>query len=122
MGDVTWVDAGKRFSVEGTVSRAKNLMDKLKVMAEGVKGRTRAVIDKIIQKIALLVSSLREWVPKAGERAGELKDAVISKANRSAHELQQSTLEYSSVLKEGAKRVAYDCREGVEKLTQRFKT
>lgn len=122
LGDVTWVDAGKRFSVEGTVSRAKNLMDKLKVMAEGVKGRTRAVIDKIIQKIALLISSLREWVPKAGERAGELKDAVISKANRSALELQQSTLEYSSTLKEGAKRVAYDCREGVEKLTQRFKT
>lgn len=118
MGDVTWVDAGKRFSVEGTVSRAKNLMDKLKVMAADIKGRTRDVIDKIIQKIALLVSSLREWVPKAGE----LKDAAISKANRSAQELQQSTLEYSSALKEGAKRVAYDCREGVEKLTQRFKT
>ncbi|XP_062001729.1 uncharacterized protein LOC133718867 isoform X5 [Rosa rugosa] len=121
LGEATWVDAGK-LSVEGTVSRAENLMDKLKAMAVDIKGRSRDVIDKIIQKIALFVSSLREWVSKAGERAGELKDAAISKATRSAQELQQSTLEYSLVVKEGAKRIADDCREGVEKLTQRFKT
>ncbi|XP_062001726.1 uncharacterized protein LOC133718867 isoform X2 [Rosa rugosa] len=121
LGEATWVDAGK-LSVEGTVSRAENLMDKLKAMAVDIKGRSRDVIDKIIQKIALFVSSLREWVSKAGERAGELKDAAISKATRSAQELQQSTLEYSLVVKEGAKRIADDCREGVEKLTQRFNT
>lgn len=122
MGEATWVDAGKQFSVEGTVSRAKNLMDKLKAMAVDIKGRSKDVIVKIIQKIALLISTLREWVSKAGERAGELKDTAISKANRSAQELQRNTLEYSLVVKEGAKRVADDCREGVEKLTQRFKT
>ncbi|KAM5557361.1 hypothetical protein ABKV19_024644 [Rosa sericea] len=122
LGEATWVDAGKQLSVEGTVSRAENLMDKLKAMAVDIKGRSRDVIDKIIQKVALFVSSLREWVSKAGERAGKLKNAAISKANRSAQELQQSTLEYSLVVKEGAKRVADDCREGVEKLTQRFKT
>ncbi|PQM36539.1 uncharacterized protein Pyn_01003 [Prunus yedoensis var. nudiflora] len=44
------------------------------------------------------------------------------KASRSAQELQQSTLEFSLALKEGAKRVAEDCRGGVEKLTQKFKT
>ncbi|KAL6123223.1 hypothetical protein ACLB2K_075745 [Fragaria x ananassa] len=122
LGEATWVDAGKQFSVEGTVSRAKNLMDKLKAMAVDIKGRSKDVIVKIIQKIALLISTLREWVSSAGERAGELKDTAISKANRSAHELQRNTLEYSLVVKEGAKRVADDCREGVEKLTQRFKT
>nr|XP_011470350.1 PREDICTED: uncharacterized protein LOC101314705 isoform X4 [Fragaria vesca subsp. vesca] len=122
LGEATWVDAGKQFSVEGTVSRAKNLMDKLKAMAVDIKGRSKDVIFKIIQKIALLISTLREWVSKAGERAGELKDTAISKANRSAQELQRNTLEYSLVVKEGAKRVADDCREGVEKLTQRFKT
>ncbi|KAL6127139.1 hypothetical protein ACLB2K_075182 [Fragaria x ananassa] len=122
LGEATWVDAGKQFSVEGTVSRAKNLMDKLKAMAVDIKGRSKDVIVKIIQKIALLISTLREGVSKAGERAGELKDTAISKANRSAQELQRNTLEYSLVVKEGAKRVADDCREGVEKLTQRFKT
>ncbi|XP_021826905.1 uncharacterized protein LOC110767628 isoform X1 [Prunus avium] len=122
LAEVTWLDAGKQFSVEGTVSRAENLMDKLKAIATNIKGKSRDIIDKIIQKIALLVSNLREWIPQAGKEAGELKDAAISKASRSAQELQQSTLEFSLALKEGAKRVAEDCRGGVEKLTQKFKT
>ncbi|XP_034205100.1 MAR-binding filament-like protein 1-1 isoform X3 [Prunus dulcis] len=122
LAEVTWLDAGKQFSVEGTVSRAENLMDKLKAMATNIKGKSRDIIDKIIQKIALLVFNLREWIPRAGKEAGELKDAAISKASRSAQELQQSTLEFSLALKEGAKRVAEDCRGGVEKLTQKFKT
>ncbi|XP_050385410.1 uncharacterized protein LOC126801951 isoform X3 [Argentina anserina] len=122
LGEATWVDAGKQFSVEGTVSRAESLMDRLKAMAMDIKGRSKDVIVKIIQKIALLVSNLKEWVFRAGERAGDLKDTAISKVNRSAQELQHNTVEYRLVVKEGVKRVADDCREGVEKLTQRFKT
>ncbi|KAB2596695.1 golgin subfamily A member 4 [Pyrus ussuriensis x Pyrus communis] len=121
LGEVTWLDAGKPFSVEGTANRAENLMDKLKALATNIKGKSRDIIDQIIQKIALLVSNLREWIPKAGKGAAELKDAAISKASRSAQELQQSTLEFSLAVKEGAKRVAEDCREGVGKLTQKFK-
>ncbi|XP_062153483.1 uncharacterized protein LOC133861704 isoform X2 [Alnus glutinosa] len=119
---VSWLNAGKQFSVEGTVSRAENLMDKLKAMAVDLRGKSRDIIDKIIQKIALLVSNLREWTARAGKRAEEVRHAAISKASRSAQELQQSTAQLSLALGEGAKRVAGDCREGVEKLTQRFKT
>jgi uncharacterized protein YoxC len=119
---VSWLNAGKQFSVEGTVSRAENLMDKLKAMAVDLRGKSRDIIDKIIQKIALLVSNLREWTTRAGKRAEEVRHAAISKASRSAQELQQSTAQLSLALGEGAKRVAGDCREGVEKLTQRFKT
>ncbi|XP_068329010.1 stress response protein NST1-like isoform X4 [Pyrus communis] len=121
LGEVTWLDAGKQFSVEGTANRAENLMDKLKALATNIKGKSRDIIDQIIQKIALLISNLREWIPKAGKGAAELKDAAISKASGSAQELQQSTLEFSLAVKEGAKRVAEDCREGVGKLTQKFK-
>ncbi|CAN6564918.1 unnamed protein product [Malus baccata var. baccata] len=121
LGEVTWLDASKQFSVEGTVNRGENLMDKLKALATNIKGKSRDIIDQIIQKIALLISNLREWILKAGKGAAELKDAAISKASRSAQELQQSTLEFSLAVKEGAKRVAEDCREGVGKLTQKFK-
>ncbi|CAN6705740.1 unnamed protein product [Malus baccata var. baccata] len=121
LGEVTWLDASKQFSVEGTVNRGENLMDKLKALATNIKGKSRDIIDQIIQKIALLISNLREWILKAGKGAAELKDAAISKASRSAQELQQSTLEFSFAVKEGAKRVAEDCREGVGKLTQKFK-
>nr|XP_023907851.1 MAR-binding filament-like protein 1 [Quercus suber] len=119
---VSWLNAGKQFSVEGTVSRAENLMDKLKVMAGDLRGKSRDIINMIIQKIAILISNLREWTSKAGKRAEEVQHAVISKASISAQDLQQSTAEFSFALREGAKKVAGDCREGVEKLTHRFKT
>ncbi|CAN6569455.1 unnamed protein product [Malus baccata var. baccata] len=121
LGEATWLEAGKQFSVEGAVNRAENLMHKLKALATNIKGKSRDIIDQIIQKIALLISNLREWIPRAGKGAAELKDAAISKASRSAQELQQSTSEFSLAVKEGAKRVAEDCREGVGKLTQKFK-
>ncbi|KAK9293281.1 hypothetical protein L1049_021273 [Liquidambar formosana] len=119
---VTWLNAGNQFSVEGTVSRAGNLVDKLKAMAADVRGKSRDIIDKIIQKILFLISILREWASEAGRQTGELKDAAILKARGSAQDLQQITAEFSLALKEGAKRVAGDCKEGVEKLTQKFKT
>ncbi|XP_038892481.1 uncharacterized protein LOC120081550 isoform X3 [Benincasa hispida] len=118
----TWLDSSKQFAVEETTDRAENLMEKLKRMATEVRGKSRDVIEKIIQKIALLVSNLRQWISKTGEQAEDLKNVAISRANRSARELQQSTAELSLALKEGAKRVVGDCREGVEKITQKFKT
>ncbi|GAV79303.1 hypothetical protein CFOL_v3_22768 [Cephalotus follicularis] len=119
---VTWLHAGKQFSVDGTVSRAEMLVGKLKVMANDVKGKSREIIDKIIQKILILVLFLKEWASKAGTRAKELKDTTILKARGSVQELQQTSLQLSSDLKEATKRLAGDCREGVEKLTQKFKT
>ncbi|KAG2715901.1 hypothetical protein I3760_03G100400 [Carya illinoinensis] len=119
---VSWLDAGKQFSVDATVNRAENLVDKLKTMAMDLRGKSRDIIDKVIQKIALLISNLREWTAKAGKRAEELQQTAILRASRSAQELQQSTAEFSLSLREGTKRVAGDCRDGVEKLTQRFKT
>ncbi|XVF09893.1 hypothetical protein REPUB_Repub07fG0136200 [Reevesia pubescens] len=117
---VTWVNVGKQ--VEGTISRGETLVGKLKVLASEVKGKSREFIDKIVQSIQYLISVLKEWASRAGAKAEELKDRTMLKARGSVQELQQSTAGFSSAVKEGAKRVAGDCREGVEKLTQRFRT
>ncbi|PON51725.1 GPI-anchored adhesin-like protein [Parasponia andersonii] len=119
---VTWVDSSSQFSVDGTVKRAENLMDKLKAMAVGVREKSRGTLNRILLKITLLISNLKEWAAKAGKRAEDLRDAAISRASGSAQQLQQSTSEFSSAIKESAKRVAGECREGVGKLTQKFKT
>ncbi|KAI5570011.1 hypothetical protein POPTR_012G142500v4 [Populus trichocarpa] len=142
---VTWLTAGKQVSsVEGTVNRAENLVDRLKLMADDIRGKSRVVLDKIIQKILVLISVLKEWIAEACARTKELKEATISKTWASIHELQQNTTEFSSAIKEktigsmqelkqhtaefgsavkeGTKRVTEDCREGVEKLTQKFKS
>lgn len=119
---VTWLNAGDKFPVEETVSRSQNLVDKLEAMAADVTGKARDTIDRVIQKILLLISVLKEWALEAGRWVGELKDCAMSNASGSLQGLQQSSAEFSMAVKEGAKRVAGDCREGVEKLTQKFKT
>lgn len=130
---VTWLKAGEQYSVEGTVHRAESLVDKLKILADGIIGRSRTIINKIIQYILHLVAILKDWASVAGKKAEELKEntstkteelkeAAVLKARGSIQELQQSTAQISFAVKEGAKRVAGDCREGVEKLTQKFKT
>lgn len=121
-GGVTWHNAGEQLSVEGSVNRAQSLVDKLRGMANEVRGKSKEIIDKIIQKILLFISVVKDWASKAKTRAEELKDATILKARGLVHELQQSTAEFKSAVTESAKRIAGDCREGVEKLTQRFKT
>ncbi|XP_044468282.1 uncharacterized protein LOC123197868 isoform X2 [Mangifera indica] len=121
-GGVTWHNAGEQLSVEGSVNRAQSLVDKLRGMANEVRGKSEEIIDKIIQKILLFISVVKDWASKTKTRAEELKDATILKARGSVNELQQSTAEFKSAVTESAKRIAGDCREGVEKLTQRFKT
>lgn len=119
---VTWLNAGSELSVEGTVGRAGNLVDKLKALAVDLRGKSKDTIDKVVQKILVLISVLKEWLLEAHSRAGELKDGTASKFGGSLHEFQQSSSEFALAVKEGAKRVAGDCREGVEKFSQKFKT
>ncbi|XP_014617624.1 uncharacterized protein [Glycine max] len=117
---VTWLNASEQVSVQGTVDRAESLLDKLKQMAADIRGKSRDTLDKIIHMVSQLISKLREWACKTGKQAEEFGEAAISKVGKSASELQLSALEVGSGIKEGAKRVAGDCREGVEKITQKF--
>ncbi|XVE58526.1 hypothetical protein DITRI_Ditri04bG0176200 [Diplodiscus trichospermus] len=115
---VTWVNVGKQVAVEGTINRGETLVRKLKALASEVKGKSREFINKIVQRIQYLISALKEWASKASTNALELKERAMLKARESIQELQQSTAGFGSALKEGAKRVAGDCRGGVEKLTE----
>lgn len=119
--EVTWLDTAKQVSVDGTVSRAENLVDKLNAMRSELRGKSKDVIDNFVQKILHLISILRESAAKTGAQVRELKDAAVTKAGGSVQELQQHTAELGLAIREGTKRVVGDCREGVEKLTHKFK-
>lgn len=118
--EVTWLNAGEQYSTQGSVDRAESLLEKLKRMGADVRGKSREIIDKIILMVSLFISKLKEWACKTKLQAEELRETVTSKAGKSANELQHSAVEFGSTVKEGAKRVAGDCREGVEKITQKF--
>ncbi|RDY05173.1 hypothetical protein CR513_11018 [Mucuna pruriens] len=117
---VTWLNASEQISVQGTVDRAESLLDKLKQMAADISGKSRDTLDRIIHTVSLFISKLREWALRTGKQAEEFGEVAISKAGKSASELQQNALEFGFAMKEGAKRLAGDCREGVEKVTQKF--
>ncbi|KAL8139753.1 hypothetical protein V2J09_005774 [Rumex salicifolius] len=117
----TWVNVEKQISVSGVASRAQNLLDKLKSMASQVSGKSRELINMIILKITTLISALKERVAKLRQQTMELKDATVSKMGESVDELKQNAAGFTVTIQEGAKRVAGDCRDGVEKLTQKFK-
>jgi len=117
---VTWLNASEQISVQGTVDRAENLLDKLKLTASDISGKSRDILDKIIRMISQFISKLKEWASRTGKHAEEFGEVAISKVGKSASELQQSAIEVGFGIKEGAKRVAGDCREGVEKITQKF--
>lgn len=111
----TWLAAGKQFSVEETIERSENLVDRLKIMADEVRGKCKDTITRIIEKIVLLISNLKE-------KAGEFKDVAKSKIGDSLQGVQHSSAALASSVKEGAKRVAGDWKEGVERLSHKFKT
>ena len=119
--DTTWTTVGKKLSVEETAGRAETLMDKLKFMARKVGGKSKELINEIIQKIQSLVLAVKEWIFDACKRTTEFKDVAVAKVGGSVQELQQNAAGFGTTLKEGTKRAFGDCREGVEKLTQRFK-
>ncbi|XP_021765104.1 uncharacterized protein LOC110729640 isoform X2 [Chenopodium quinoa] len=120
--DITWTNVGKKLSVEETTERADNLLDKLKVMAGEVGGKSKEIINSIIQRIQSLISAIKKWIAGAGKQTTEFRDVAVAKVGGSVQELQQNAAGFGTTVKEGAKRVVGDCREGVEKLTQRFKT
>jgi uncharacterized protein YoxC len=118
--EVTWLNAGEQYSTQGSVDRAERLLEKLKRMGADLRGKCRETIDKIILMVSQFISKLKEWASKTKLQAEEFGEAAISKAGKSAHELQHSAVEFGLTVKEGTKRVAGDCREGVEKITQKF--
>ncbi|XP_020093779.1 uncharacterized protein LOC109713908 isoform X1 [Ananas comosus] len=119
---VTWVTAGKETQVEETVNRAESLVEKLKAMAAEIKLRSSAVIEKIIQKIVSLISTLKKRAAETLEHSSEVWSDTIAKARKSVGELQGNAYVLGSTVQERARRVADECKEGMDKISQRFRT
>lgn len=97
-------------------------MAKLESMARNVKGKSKELIEKIMEMIKHFLAVLKQWTVRAGTRAQELKETTAVKVKASVRQLHDSASEVGTAVKKGTERVAGDCKEGVEKLTQKFKT
>ncbi|KAJ6374985.1 hypothetical protein OIU77_000036 [Salix suchowensis] len=97
-------------------SRAENLVDRLKLMADNRHVRGPKNLKKPPSQRQ--TSSIHELQ----QNTTEFSSAIKEKAIGSVQELKQHAAEFSSAVKDSTKRVTEDCREGVEKLTQKFKS
>ncbi|KAK1289439.1 hypothetical protein QJS10_CPB18g01582 [Acorus calamus] len=121
-----WPNAGKPSPVDGAINRAENLVVELKAMVTETKGRSLAAIETVIQKVTVFISVMKRHASEASAiaagRARELQSTVVLKANESTEEFRQNAVRVGSSVKEGATRIVGDCRESIERITQRFKT
>ncbi|XP_020260848.1 E3 ubiquitin-protein ligase bre1-like isoform X2 [Asparagus officinalis] len=118
---ITWLSAGQQTPVDETVNRAENLVAKLKSMAAEIKIKSSAAIERVIQVILSLISSLKSMACKGSRHVMELEHSIVSKASKSIDELKENASGFSSSISDKARRAVEDCKEGVEKFTQKFK-
>lgn len=119
---VTWLTAGQQPQVDETVNRGENLVEKLKAMAAEIKIKSSTVIERIIQRILSLITALKGLACKSFKRAIELQQNIVSKASTSIGELKDNASGFSSNISDKARRAVEDCKESVEKFSQKFKT
>ncbi|XP_024011803.1 uncharacterized protein LOC18016368 isoform X2 [Eutrema salsugineum] len=122
----TWLNAGKQYTVEGTMKRAENLVAQLKKMAKEVGEKCREVIYLIIEKIGLLISALKEQVYGIENKARDFKMKTKSKAEEMGKQTSLkideirniSTMKVKGTVEE-ARRVAEEIRD---RLSQKFRS
>ncbi|RZR87884.1 hypothetical protein BHM03_00015357 [Ensete ventricosum] len=117
----TWLSAGDQPPVDETVGRGETLVKKLKEMAAEMKHRSSVTIEKIIQRIVMIISALKQRVSVASNHATELRIAGISKAKNAMIEFKESASGFSLVIADKARRVVADCKGSVGKISQKFK-
>ncbi|CAA7059553.1 unnamed protein product [Microthlaspi erraticum] len=115
----TWVKAGKEHSVEGTMERAGNLIAKLKKMAKDVGEKSREVIYMIIEKISLLISSLKEQIHGIENKANDLKMKTKSKAEDFGKQSRLRIDEIRSISVVKVKETVEEAQQAAEKIRDR---
>uniref|UniRef100_A0ACD6AQ20 Uncharacterized protein n=1 Tax=Avena sativa TaxID=4498 RepID=A0ACD6AQ20_AVESA len=108
---VTWANAGKEHPVDEAINRAESLLEKLKSFYAEIKVRSRGALEMVMQRVRSFISSLKE-------RAAEARSISASKAK----DLSSEAKVFGSTVADKSKRVVEDCKEGLEKFAQRFKT
>ncbi|URD83001.1 s-layer protein [Musa troglodytarum] len=108
--------------VDETIQRGESLVEKLKTMAAELRIRSAAVIEKIILKIITLIAALKQQASAASDHTTKLWENVFSKAKSTVDVFHESASGFGSVAADKARRIVEDCKEGVEKITHKFKT
>ncbi|VAI82223.1 unnamed protein product [Triticum turgidum subsp. durum] len=115
---VTWANAGKEHPVDEAINRAESLLEKLKSFAGEMKVRSSHALERVMQYVRSLISSLKQRAAEARQGCADLGAAAASKAKNVSSEAKA----FGSSVGDRSKKVVEECKDGLEKLVHRFKT
>uniref|UniRef100_A0A453MMX5 SLH domain-containing protein n=1 Tax=Aegilops tauschii subsp. strangulata TaxID=200361 RepID=A0A453MMX5_AEGTS len=115
---VTWANAGKEHPVDEAINRAESLLEKLKSFGGEMKVRSSHALERVMQYVRSLISSLKERAAEARQGCADLGAAAASKAKNVSSEAKA----FGSSIRDRSKKVVEECKDGLEKFVHRFKT
>ncbi|KAF7076645.1 hypothetical protein CFC21_081267 [Triticum aestivum] len=115
---VTWANAGKEHPVDEAINRAESLLEKLKSFGGEMKVRSSHALERVMQYVRSLISSLKERAAEARQGCADLGAAAASKAKNVSSEAKA----FGSSVADRSKKVVEECKDGLEKFVHRFKT
>ncbi|KAF7069740.1 hypothetical protein CFC21_075323 [Triticum aestivum] len=114
---VTWANAGKEHPVDEAINRAESLLEKLKSFGGEMKVRSSHALERVMQYVRSLISSLKQRAAEARQGCADLGAAAASKAKNVSSEAKA----FGSSVGDRSKKVAEECKDGLEKFVHRFK-
>ena len=115
---VTWANAGKEHPVDEAINRAESLLEKLKSFGGEMKVRSSHALERVMQYVRSLISSLKQRAAEARQGCADLGAAAASKAKNVSSEAKA----FGSSVGDRSKKVVEECKDGLEKFVHRFKT
>ncbi|XP_042432295.1 uncharacterized protein LOC122018900 isoform X1 [Zingiber officinale] len=116
------VTALEQSPVEPTIERGESLVKNLKSMAAELRFRSSATIEKVAEKILSLITTLKQQALAASTQVLDLWKNLAAKAKYSVDGVQENASEFSCFVGDRTRRMVEDCKEGVGKIRQKFKT
>ncbi|XP_078427511.1 oxidoreductase/transition metal ion-binding protein [Wolffia australiana] len=107
-----WRGAGSRSPLQETIERGESVLEKITAMSAGIKGRSKAALDRTVQIVSSAIASLKRTI-------ADFSAVFAARAGDAAAELRRSAAGFFSGAAEGAKRAV---EEGVAKMSHKFKT
>ncbi|XP_020406726.1 uncharacterized protein [Zea mays] len=119
---VTWANAGKEHAVDESINRAEALLEKLKTMSGEMEVRSQGAVERVMQHVRSFIAILKQQGADARQWCTEFGACAASRANEVSAQVKGSVSAFGATLGDKSKRAMEECKDGLERISHRFKT
>jgi uncharacterized protein with GYD domain len=119
---VTWANAGKENAVDESINRAEALLEKLQTMSGEMEVRSQGAVERVMQHVRSFIAILKQQAADARQWCTEFGACAASRANEVSAQVKGSVSAFGATLGDKSKRAMEECKDGLERISHRFKT